>query len=67
MLSNSYLYGVEEVPEIPKEVVTTRIKLLKANLQTVVDIHYSKRDYKRQEDILKAIKFWENLNNGKST
>jgi len=62
MKNNYYLYGDATVPEIPKEVVKVRIELLKSNLATVLAVSYAIRDSNRVNDIVKAIKFWENIN-----
>jgi len=63
MLANEYLYGEEvEVPEIPQEVVVRRLELLKEHLAELLDHTYYDRDAARCNAVLKAIKFWENIN-----
>ena len=62
-MTNDYLYGEEvEVPEIPQEIVTRRIELLKDNLARLLDHSYYTRDGARVEKVLKAIRFWETIN-----
>ncbi len=63
-MTNEYLYGEGvEVPEIPQEIIVRRIELLKDNLATLLDHSYYVRDGVRCNSIIKAIKFWETINN----
>ncbi len=63
-MTNAYLYGEEvEVPEIPQEIIMRRIELLKDNLAELLDHSYYTRDGARVEKVLKAIRFWETINN----
>ncbi len=63
-MTNEYLYGEEvEVPEIPQEIIMRRIELLKDNLAELLDHSYYTRDGARVEKVLKAIRFWETINN----
>ena len=63
MKSNEYLYGIDiEVPEIPAEITMRRLELLNDNLTEVNEVNYQIRDFERRNDILKAIKFWEEIN-----
>jgi len=62
MQSTEYIYGTNEVPEIPKEVIDARLVLLQEHLQKLLNIHYSKRDTARIARVFKAIKFWETIN-----
>jgi hypothetical protein len=58
----AYLYGEDiEVPEIPADVVMRRIELLKEHLAELLEHSYHTRDGVRCNAIIKAIKFWENL------
>ena len=43
MSTNEYLYGTDDVPEIPAETVMRRIELLKDNLTEVMSKHYLER------------------------
>jgi len=62
--SNSYLYGSEAVlTPIPTHIITERISLLKQHLKSLLDVHYTKRDSMRINHVIKAIDFWENINN----
>ena len=62
MKTNDYLYGTDDVPTIPQDVIDARIALLRANLAKVLAEHYLTRDANRANSILKAIKHWENIN-----
>jgi len=63
MKSNSYLYGDDVfVPVIPADVVMRRIELLNEHLAELLEVHYLNRDTVRCNDIAKAIKFWERVN-----
>jgi len=59
---NLYLYGKEEVPEIPEEIIQQRINILQLNLKDILNISWEKRDDERANKIIKAIEFWENIN-----
>ena len=62
MLTNEYLYGKDvEVPEIPMHIIVRRIEALEDNLGVVMEVPYLTRDTKRQNDILKAIKWWRDI------
>lgn len=58
-LSNEYLYGTDEVPEIPADVIMRRLELLEDHLGELYEVHYMQRDQKKIRAIEKAIKFWE--------
>jgi len=60
-IDNKYLYGTDDVPDIPAEVVMRRLELLNDALAEVKDMHYLARDNERKNAILKAIQFWENI------
>jgi len=63
MKNNSYLYGEDtEVPEIPQSIIDERVDKLKANLEKLLDHSYYTRDGLRINAIIKAIKFWETIN-----
>lgn len=63
MKTNIYLYGEDaEVPDIPPEVIVRRIEALKDNLEELLEVDYHIRDGARCNSIIKAIKFWENIN-----
>ena len=59
--SNLYLYGVQEVPYIQKEVIIKRLELLQSNLKQINDVDYKHRDFVRRDAIIKAIKFWQQM------
>lgn len=64
MKTNSYLYGVDDVPEIPKEVIDARIVILTKHKNKLQTVHREHRAYSQLNDVIKAITFWENLNRG---
>ena len=62
-MTNEYLYGKGiEVPEIPKDVIDKRIELLNNHLEKQLDVSYQERDLKLVGQILKALRFWRNIN-----
>lgn len=63
MKDNSYLYGEGvEVPEIDSYAIMKRIELLKEHLEELLEHSYHTRDSDRVNAILKAINFWEKIN-----
>ena len=64
--NNSYLYGTEDVPEIPKCVIEQRLYLIEKNLTLVLDQPMNERDTEKQNYLLKAREFWTEMleNNG---
>jgi len=61
--SNAYLYGEDvEVPQISMLVIARRIELLQDKLEELLDHSYHTRDSKRCNAIIKAIDFWDTLN-----
>ena len=62
MKTNAYLYGEDvEVPEIPQEIVVKRIEALNYNLEKLQNVHYLERDMERIRAVIKAIRFWLNI------
>jgi len=62
--SNEYLYGEDiEVPEIPQEIVVRRIELLNEHLEEILAEPYFSREAFRCNAVIKALSFWENINN----
>jgi hypothetical protein len=58
-----YLYGTGVIPpEIPKASIHKRIELLDENLKRVLDVDYLNRDGTRANAIMKAKRFWQNIN-----
>ncbi len=65
MSVQEYLYGEDiEIPAIPQEIIMRRIEILKDHLTEQLEHSYYTRDNSRVSAILKAISFWENINNG---
>ena len=62
MLTNEYLYGDVEVPEVDPLMILRRLELLDDNLVEVNAVHYKGRDYARRDAILSAMEFWLNIN-----
>ena len=59
-----YLYGIDtKVPHIPQEVIASRVKLLNKQLSIVLECDYHLRDQARKNEVIKAINFWETINN----
>ena len=62
MKTNAYLYGKDvHVPEIPQEIVAKRIEALNDNLEKLQNVHYLERDMERIRAVIKAIRFWLNI------
>ena len=60
--SNAYLYGDEvEVPDIPADVIARRLAALSDNLEELLNHSYYDRDQTRVNAVLKAITFWETI------
>ena len=58
-----YLYGADvEVPEIPPEILMRRLEALNDHLSELLDHSFHIRDNERVRAVLKAIKFWETIN-----
>lgn len=63
MLNNEYLYGEDvEVPDVPQEIIMRRVELLKEHLEVLLDHSVYMRDGQRCNAVIKAIKFWEDIN-----
>ena len=63
MKDNSYLYGDNvEVPTIPQDIIDKRVELLKAHLEKLLNHSYYTRDTTRVNKVIKAIDFWEKIN-----
>ena len=63
MRTNSELFGsFVEVPEFPADVIMRRIELLKDRLEALLDQSYNTRDNLLVHDVIKAIKWHENIN-----
>ena len=63
---NTYLYGTEDVPEIPKCIIEQRLYLIERNLTLVQEVHFTKRDDEKKNYLIKAREFWTEMlvNNG---
>jgi len=60
--SNAYLYGEDiEVPEIPADIIARRLAALADNLEELLNHSYYDRDQARVNAVLKAIKFWNTI------
>jgi len=60
---NDYLYGKDaDVPPIPRDVIMRRIELLQDNLDVLLNHSYHTRDGNRCNAVIKAIDFWDNIN-----
>lgn len=58
-----YLYGKDvKLEPIPKHIIDCRVKALNKHLTSLLDHSFYTRDRARIAAVLKAIKYWENLN-----
>lgn len=57
--SNLELYGTEDVPVIPADIIMRRIELLDDRLHDLYEVPYMQRDMKTIHKVEKAVKFWE--------
>ena len=63
MDDNAYLYGKEvEVPEIPADIIMRRVELLNDTLTDLLSEPLLERDTLKINRVLKAITFWETIN-----
>ena len=62
MVTNMWLYGTEDVPSIPEDVVAERLELLQHQLFLLNNEDYNLRDLEKRNAVIKAISFWENIN-----
>ena len=58
------LYGSENVPKIPQDVIDSRIDMLDANLTKLLEVLNETRDSERITKVLNAISFWASINKG---
>ncbi len=64
---NQYLYGEDaEIEPIPNELLVRRLEALNDNLRELLTKHYFDREEMRINAVIKAIDFWENINNGEN-
>ena len=65
-LSSDYLYGKDVVvPDIPDDVIFSRVSLLREHLSKLNRIPFAERTYddiKQTNAVSKGIKFWNDLN-----
>jgi hypothetical protein len=62
MKSTEYLYGTKNVIEVPQSIIDERIRLLNENLRVLLDVHYFGRDTQRIGDVMRAIEWWNKIN-----
>ena len=62
MKTTEYLYGSSKPLPVPQEVIDHRVKLLNKELTEEQAKHYFERDISRVHQIVKAVKFWETIN-----
>ena len=60
-IDNEYLYGVEDVPSIPNDIIMRRLELLEDNLAELLEHSYYIRDNDRVVAVLETIKYWSNI------
>jgi len=62
MQTDDYLYGDEVTPpKVPTIIIQERVYLLNKHLKKLLDVPFYTRDGKRCNAIIKAIKFWEDM------
>ena len=62
MTKVEYLYGEDvEVVPVPQEVIMRRVEQLNDHLSELLEVDYRKRDGVRCNAIMRAIAFWEKL------
>jgi len=64
MLTNLKLYGTEDVPKIPKEIVDVRLELLNKHLDKLLSVHFMEQDNNTISEVLKAKAHWAKLRDG---
>jgi hypothetical protein len=64
MMTNSQLYGRDDVPRIPADICNTRIDMLHERLAIEVEKHYMNQDNNLIFTLIKAIKHWQMLRDG---
>lgn len=62
MVSNLELYGTEDVPEVPQDIVCRRLELLEDRLSDLLEVHYTLRDLEAVSMVRKAILHWQQIN-----
>jgi len=62
MKPTKYLYGDDKPLPVPKNIIDSRITILNSELASILLQEWLIRDGKRANDIIKAIKFWESIN-----
>ena len=62
MTKKEYLYGDAFLLPVPKLVIKVRVETLQDRLSTELDKGMMDRDSKLCREIIRAIKFWETIN-----
>jgi len=60
--TNDYLYGTDDVPDFPEDILMRRMELLKEHLEELMDIDWNQRDGTRCNAVIKALRFHEDIN-----
>jgi len=65
MHTNKYLFGTNDVPEFPADIIARRVELLNETLEILLDnstYTRSKKEADQIAEILKAIRWHNNIN-----
>lgn len=62
MHRNEYLYGLYKPMSVPQEIIDDRVEALHKELEVQINVSFMQRDGNRCNAIIKAIKFWEDIN-----
>jgi len=57
-----YLYGTNEVPEVPEDIIMRRVILLEDHLDGLLEVNYFERDTVRINKIMKLIELLKTIN-----
>lgn len=66
MHTDKHLFGTDDVPEFPNEIIMRRLELLGDNLSDLLDhstYTRTEEEASRIADVIDAIKWHENINN----
>ncbi len=62
MKTNNWLYGTEDVPSIPQDIIDKRLDLLNDRLRKLNELNYKVRNNELRHEVIRAIQFWQEIN-----